>query len=265
MHSFLRIWFRPMQRRARQFGKAVVPIALALAGPTVHAENYTVFAAASLKDALDQIVRLHTARTGDRITVSYAASSALARQIETGAPAHIFISADLGWMDYLEKRGLIQRASRFDLVRNRLVLIARATSAVKLKIAPGFPLGATLGNERLAMANPESVPAGKYGMAALQALGVWKDVQSKVAAAGDVRSALLLVSRGEAPLGIVYSTDARVEPKVRAVDTFPENTHPPIVYPAALTASGKSAGAAVFLRALREPPARAVFEKYGFT
>jgi molybdate transport system substrate-binding protein len=260
------LFHRPaaLARLARQVCRFLLVSALAIARPAAGAENYVVFAAASLKDALDEIVKLQTARTGARIIVSYAASSALARQIETGAPADIFISADLGWMDYLEKRSLIQRASRFELVRNRLVLIAPAASTVKLKIAVGFPLGATLGNERLAMANPESVPAGKYGMAALQALGVWKDVQSKIAGAADVRSALLLVSRGEAPLGIVYSTDARVEPKVRVVDTFPENTHPAIVYPAALTVSGKSSGAVIFLRALREPPARAVFEKYGF-
>jgi molybdate transport system substrate-binding protein len=251
-------------RVARQHLAFMLVAILLLAGSPAHAESYTLFAAASLKDALDEIVRRETARTGDRITVSYAASSALARQIETGAPADVFISADLGWMDYLEKRGLIQRASRFDLVRNRLVLIAPASSTAMLKIAPGFPLGATLGKERLAMGNPESVPAGKYGMAALQTLGVWKDVQSKIAGAADVRAALLLVARGEAPLGIVYSTDARVAPKVRVVDTFPQSTHPPIVYPAALTASTKSAQAAAFLRALREPAARGVFERYGF-
>jgi molybdate transport system substrate-binding protein len=229
-----------------------------------HADNLTVFAAASLKNALDGIVKTHTTGSGDKVTVSYAASSALAKQIEQGAPADIFISADLEWMDYLEKRSLIRPSSRVNLVRNRLVLVAPADSKAGLRIGPAFPLAATLGKERLAMADPDAVPAGRYGKAALEKLGVWKDVQSRVAAAGDVRAALLLVARGEAPLGIVYSTDAAVEPKVRVVDVFPENTHPPIVYPAALVAQGKSGSAANFLRTLREPAARAIFEKYGF-
>lgn len=237
---------------------------LAFSSAAGGAETYTVFAAASLKNALDDVVKMRAAKTGDKVTVSYAASPALARQIETGAPADVFISADLAWMDYLEKRGLMQPASRYDVARNRLVLIAPSGSATALKIGAGFPLASELGKERLAMANPDSVPAGRYGKAALEALGVWRNVQPRVAAAGDVRSALLLVARGEAPFGIVYSTDAAVEPKVRVVDTFPENTHPPIVYPAALTAASRKAAAAAFLRSLREPAARGVFEKYGF-
>jgi molybdate transport system substrate-binding protein len=229
-----------------------------------HAQTITVFAAASIKNALDDIGRDYHARTGVKISGVYAASSALAKQIEQGAPADVFISADRDWMDYLEQRKLVTSASRFDLLRNRLALIAPAGSRTSLRIAPGFALAAALGNDRLAMADAASVPAGKYGKAALEALGVWKDVRSRVASAGDVRGALLLVARGEAPLGIVYSTDAAVEPKVRVVDVFPENTHPPIVYPAALTAETRNAAAQPFLRALREAPARAVFERYGF-
>ncbi|HTD89863.1 MAG TPA: molybdate ABC transporter substrate-binding protein [Burkholderiales bacterium] len=228
------------------------------------ANTFTVFAAASLKNALDDVVKAHEAKTGDKVVVSYAASPALARQIESGAPADIFISADTDWMDYVEKRSLIKPASRQNLLRNRLVLIAPADSTTTLKIAPGFALASALGKERLAMADPDSVPAGKYGKASLEALGVWKDVQSRVAAAENVRAALLLVARGETPFGIVYSTDAAVEPKVRVVGQFPENTHPPIIYPAALVATSKSAAAASFLTSLNQPAARLIFEKYGF-
>ncbi len=221
-------------------------------------------AAASLKNALDDVVKAHEAKSGDTVRVSYAASPALARQIENGAPADVFISADQAWMDYLQKKDLVRVASRVDLLRNRIVLVAPSDSAVKLTIAPDFPLAAALGMERLAMADPASVPAGRYGKAALEALGVWKSVEPRVAGAADVRAALLLVARGEAPLGIVYSTDAAVEPKVRVVDRFPESTHPPIVYPAALTAGSRSSAAGAFLASLGKPPARTIFEKYGF-
>jgi molybdate transport system substrate-binding protein len=244
--------------------RATAAIVLALSACLAHAEKFTVFAAASMKNALDDVAKAHQARSADKVTGSYAASSALAKLIEQGAPADIFISADLDWMDYLEKRGLIKPPSRFTLLRNRLVLVAPADSKVNLKIGPAFPLAATLGKERLAMADPDAVPAGRYGKAALEKLGVWKAVQSKVASAADVRATLRLVARGEAPLGVVYSTDAAVEPKVRVVDLFPENTHPPIVYPAALVAKSRSAAAEGFLRELREPAARAVFAQYGF-
>jgi len=227
------------------------------------ADTFTVFAAASLKDALDENAKAYQARAGDRIVVSYAASPALAKQIEAGAPADLFISADLDWMDYLEQRRLIKADTRQNLLRNRLVLIAPADSRVSVNIAPGFPLARLLGDGRLAMANPDAVPAGKYGKASLEALGVWNDVQSKVAAAENVRAALVLVSRGEAPLGIVYRTDAAADPKVRVVGLFPENTHPPIIYPIAVTAAGKPAAEA-FLKWLSEPRARAIFEKHGF-
>lgn len=232
-------------------------------GKVAVAETVTVFAAASLKDALDENVRLYQARSGDKIVVSYAASSALAKQIEAGAPADVFISADLDWMDHLDQRRLIKTGTRLNLLRNRLVLIAPADSTTSVKIEREFPLARILGDGRLAMANPDAVPAGKYGKASLQALGVWKEVQPKVAAAENVRAALVLVSRGEAPLGIVYRTDAAVEPRVRVVGEFPENSHSPIIYPAAITATGKSAATA-FLHSLSAPAARAVFEKYGF-
>jgi len=237
---------------------ATTPVA-----PSVASETITVFAAASLKDALDANVKAFREQSGDRVVVSYAASSALAKQIEAGAPADIFISADLDWMDYLEQRKLIKRDTRRNLLRNRLVLIAPADSKVSLDIVPGFPLAKLLGNGRLAMADPDAVPAGKYGKAALEALGVWKDVQSKVAAAENVRAALVLVGRGEAPFGIVYRTDAAVDPKVRVVGTFPEESHPPIIYPIALTASAKPA-AKTFLDWLGRPEARAIFQRYGF-
>jgi len=237
-------------------------VLLTLAGVAA-AETVTVFAAASVKDALDENVKAYQAKSGDRIVVSYAASSALAKQIEAGAPADLFISADLDWMDYLEQRRLVKTDTRRNLLRNRLVLIAPVDSKVSVNIAPGFPLAALLGSSRLAMANPEAVPAGKYGKASLEALGVWKDVQSKVAAAENVRAALVLVSRGEAPLGIVYRTDAAADPKVRVVGLFPENSHPPIIYPAALTVAGKRA-AEPFLQWLGRSDARAIFEKHGF-
>ena len=227
------------------------------------AETITVFAAASLKDALDENVKAYRGVSGDRIVVSYAASSALAKQIEAGAPADIFISADLDWMDYLEQRRLIKADTRRNLLRNRLVLVAPADSKLSVDITPGFPLAKLLGNGRLAMANPDAVPAGKYGKASLEALGVWKDVQSKVASAENVRAALVLVGRGEAPLGIVYRTDAAVDPKVRVVGTFPENTHPPIIYPIAQTAGSKAAAAA-FVAWLNKPEALAIFKKFGF-
>jgi molybdate transport system substrate-binding protein len=237
-------------------------VALVFAVPA-KAETITVFAAASLKDALDENVKAFQAKSGDKVVVSYAASSALAKQIEAGAPADVFISADLDWMDYLDRRGFIKTDTRRNLLRNRLALIAPAASKVSVEIVPRFPLAKILGDGRLAMANPDAVPAGKYGKAALEALGVWRDVQSKIAAAENVRAAMVLVSRGEAPLGIVYRTDATVDPKVRVVALFPENTHPPVVYPIAATAAGKAA-ATTFLAWLNRPEARAIFQKYGF-
>jgi molybdate transport system substrate-binding protein len=195
---------------------------------------------------------------------AYAASSTLARQIEQGADADVFVSADADWMNYAEQRKLIRPGSRRDLASNRLALIAPRDSKLKLTPARGFPLAAALGRGRLAMAAPD-VPAGRYGQAALQALGVWDAVKARTAYAENVRAALNFVARGEAPLGIVYETDARVEPGVRVVALFPEATHPRIVYPAAITARSDNPAASAYLAFLQGPEARAIFRRFGFT
>ncbi|MGI9170707.1 MAG: molybdate ABC transporter substrate-binding protein, partial [Caulobacteraceae bacterium] len=213
---------------------ALAPVAAASAPPP--AAPVTVFAAASLKNALDDVGAAFTARTGTPVRFSYAASSAIARQIEQGAPADLYISADSDWMDYLAKRNLTVAASRRDLPTNHLALIAPAASPVKLRIAPGMPLARALGSGRLAVAGPE-VPAGRYARASLTALGVMDSVEDKLAPAENVRAALAFVAQGATPLGVVYDTDARVEPKVRIVGLFPDSSHPPIVYPAALVGS----------------------------
>lgn len=223
----------------------------------------TVFAAASLKNALDEVGKAYTARNGTAVRFSYAASSAIARQIEQGAPADVFISADADWMTWLAGRRLIVVATRRDVLTNHLALIAPAASPVKLRIAKGFPIAGALGSGRLAMAGPD-VPAGKYGRAALAALGVWDQVRDKVASADNVRAALAFVARGETPLGIVYDTDAKVEPKVRIVGLFPDALHAPIVYPAALVAASRNPAAGGFLGYLQGPEAAAIFRKYGF-
>ena len=228
------------------------------------AETITVFAAASLKNALDEAAQAYEKRSGNKIVVSYAASSALARQIESGAPADAFISADLDWMDYLSGKNIIKPETRVNLLKNSLVLIAPSKSTVKMEVVPGFPLARLLGNERLAMANPDSVPAGRYGKAALVSLGVWDSVQSKVAPTENVRAALALVSRGEAPFGIVYRTDAFADKGVRIVAEFPADSHPAIIYPAAQIRESRSAAAADFLKYLAAPTAQSIFAKYGF-
>jgi len=226
----------------------------------------TIFAAASLKTALDGAAAAYEKSTGNKAVISYAGSSALAKQIEQGAPADIFVSADLDWMDYVQKAKLIKDDTRFNLFGNRLVLIAPKASTVELKIGKDFPLAAALGDNHLAMANVKSVPAGKYGSAALQKLGVWSAVGPKVAQADNVRAALALVAQGEAPLGIVYETDAAAEPKVKIVDVFPEDTHPPIIYPIAIIAATKNGDAAkAFIDYLKSPDAQAFFTKQGFT
>src|SRR5579884_3318640 len=193
-----------------------------------------VFAAASLKNALDAIAAASQRDGSERATISYAASSTLAKQIENGAPAELFISADRQWMDYLQQRRLIMPDSRIDLLGNTLVLIAPAGTGSNTRIAPGFPLAQMLDGGRLAIADPAAVPAGIYAKEALTRLGVWASVAGRIAAAENVRAALLLVARGEAPLGIVYRTDAAIEPGVRIVGSFPPDSHDPIVYPMAL-------------------------------
>jgi molybdate transport system substrate-binding protein len=223
----------------------------------------TVFAAASLTNVLQDLGDGFTAKTSIAVRFSFAASSVLAKQIENGAPADVFFSADVEWMDYLQERNLIQRASRHDALGNNLVLIAPADSAVKLKIAANFPLAATLGTGRLATGDPDSVPVGRYAKQALTQLGVWSAVMNKIARADSVRSALAFVDRGEAPLGIVYETDALVDKNVRIVDTFPKDSHAPIVYPLALTSAAKP-DAAKFAAYLRAPEGDAAFLHYGF-
>jgi molybdate transport system substrate-binding protein len=240
-------------------------VALFAGVAAARAEDVVVFAAASLKNALDDAAAAFQQQSGSRAKISYAASSALARQIENGAPADLFISADLDWMNYLQDRKLINVGTRINLVGNKLVLIAPASSAVNIAIKPGFALGQRLGDGRLAMANPDAVPAGKYGKAALQKLGVWEGVASRVAPAEDVRAALRFVARGETPLGIVYQTDAAAEPGVRIVGYFPADSYPPIIYPAAIIAGSRNPGAAKLLEFLRSAAARPFFEKQGFT
>lgn len=224
-----------------------------------------VFAAASLKNALDAVNADWQRQAGSKATVSYAASPALARQIEAGAPADVFISADLDWMDYVAQKKLIRPETRTNLLGNRLVLIAPKSSTASIQIGPNFALAAALGSGRLAMANTDAVPAGKYGKAALLALGVWSSVADKVAQAENVRAALLLVERGEAPFGVVYQTDAAADLNVTVLDRFPESSHPPIVYPIAILASSKYSSAAAYLAHLKSQAAKAQFEKHGFT
>lgn len=245
------------------FARLLAALALAAALPAL-ADAVTVFAAASLKEALDAQARAFEAASGHRVAISYAASNALARQIEAGAPAELFISADLDWVDYVEQRGLVVPGSRANLLRNELVLIAPATSASALRIVPGFALSAAIGDGKLAMANPDAVPAGRYGKASLVALDAWSAVETKVARAENVRAALALVARGEAPFGIVYRTDALAEKGVRIVDTFAEATHPPIVYPLVVLKAAKGKPAHDFAHFLAAPAARATWERYGF-
>jgi molybdate transport system substrate-binding protein len=245
---------------------AVVTLLVATAMPVqAQFRDVLVFAAASLKDALDEANSLFLFENGSGVRVSYGASSALAKQIENGAPADVFISADLDWMDYVAERKLIQPETRAKFLGNRLVLVASANSKLSLTIAPSFPLAQALGDSRLAMADPASVPAGKYGKAALEKLGVWGSVSGRIAPAQDVRAALLLVSRGEAPLGIVYQTDAAADKNVKIIGTFPESAHPPIVYPMAILAGSTNGVAPVYVQYLLSPKAESFFEKRGFT
>ena len=229
-------------------------------------KDLVIFAAASLKNALDEAAAAWVKDTGKPAPkISYAASNALARQLEQGAPADLFLSADLDWMDYAASKNLIKPETRVSLLANRIALVAPSDSTAAVTLAPGVDLTAALGQGRLAMGNVDSVPAGKYGKAALEKLGGWDKVKDKVAQADNVRAALLLVSRGEAPLGIVYTTDAAADPKVRVVATFPEDSHPPIIYPVAVTKDATNPDAAGFLTYLRGAGPKAAFEKQGFT
>lgn len=235
-----------------------------LAATSTNAPTLTVFAAASLTDVMQEIGAEYTKANRIAVKYSFAASSALARQIESGAAVDIFMSADQEWMNYLDSRLLIDRSTRRDIVSNRLALVAPVDSAIHLTIEPGFSLRAALGRDgRLATGDPDSVPAGKYAKAALMSLGVWHDVEPRLVRAENVRAALAFVARGEVPLGIVYQTDARADPKVKLVAMFPESSHTPITYPVAATPTAK-ASAAGFIAFLGSPPAGAIFERAGF-
>lgn len=232
--------------------------------PGARADSVTVFAAASLKESLDAVSKSFEGASGHKVAISYAASNALAKQIENGAPADIFISADLDWVDYVEARNLVAPGSRRNLLANDLVLVAPAASTVQVKVAPGVNVAQVLGDKRIALANPDAVPAGKYAKAAFTSLGAWSAIERKVAAADNVRAALALVARGEAPLGVVYRTDAMAEKNVRVVDTFPAGSHPPIVYPLVQLRRSASPAAAAFVTHLSSPESRAAFARFGF-
>lgn len=239
-------------------------IALLLSAPALMAGEITVFAAASMKNAMDEVAAGFEATGGDTVHVSLAGSSTLARQIEQGAPADIFISANPGWMDRLQEAGLIVPETRFDLLGNSIVLIAHGQNAAPVEIEAGMDLAGLLGDGRLAMALVDAVPAGIYGKAALENLGAWDTVAAKVAQAENVRAALSLVSLGEAPFGIVYRTDAVADDGVTVVGTFPADSHPRIIYPAAAVAASGNPLNAAFLEFLRGKESRAAFARQGF-
>jgi molybdate transport system substrate-binding protein len=227
-------------------------------------KSLTVFAAASMKNALDDVDAAYTARTGVKVTASYAASSTLAKQIEQGAPADVFVSADTDWMDYATGKKTINEPTRVNLLGNSIVLIAPKDSRIDhVTIRPGFDLAKLAGDGKIATGDVKAVPVGKYAKAALEKLGAWQAAEPKFAMAESVRAALALVARGEAVLGIVYSTDAKIEPGVKIVGTFPADSHPPIIYPVAATATAKP-DASGYLAFLRTSAAKAIFEKYGF-
>ena len=254
-----------IQARRMWLGAMLALVATLGAAQARSEGSVVVFAAASLKNALDDAVAAWTKETGKVARISYAASSALAKQIEAGAPADLFLSADLAWMDYVAGRDGIKASTRTNLLRNALVLIAPKDSTIAVDLKPGLDLAKTLGDGRLAMGNVEAVPAGKYGKAALESLGAWEGVKGRVAQAENVRAALLLVARGEAPLGIVYATDAVSDTSVRVVATFPAASHPPVIYPVALTRDSTNPDAAALLAYLRGPAARVYFERQGFS
>jgi molybdate transport system substrate-binding protein len=227
--------------------------------------SITVFAAASMKNALDDVGAAFTEKTGIKVIASYAASSVLAKQIEQGAPADIFISADTDWMDYAVDKKAVNEATRINLLGNSLVLIAPKDSRInQVTIGPGFDLAKLAGNGRIVTGDVSAVPVGKYAKSALEKFGSWKAAEPKFAMAESVRAALILVARGEGALGIVYATDARIESGVKIIGKFPEDSHPPIIYPVAATTTAKPQ-AGSYLAFLRSSAARAIFEKYGFS
>ena len=229
------------------------------------AADLVVFAAASMKGSLDKVASAFEAGGGSKVSISYASSSQLAKQIEAAAPADVFISADTKWMDHLVEKGAVKKAAAVNLLGNRLVLVAARDSALSLRIEKDFPLAGTLGDERIAMGDPKSVPAGRYGREALEFYGVWKDVESKVAGAENVRAALKLVSSGEAPLGIVYETDARADKQVKVVGVFGDDSHSPIVYPVATVDASRNPEKDAFMTFMRGSEATRIFRDAGFT
>jgi molybdate transport system substrate-binding protein len=255
-------------RLTKPFRILVSAAALGIAAltPAAAQETITVFAAASLKNSLDDVDAAFTKATGIKVTASYEASSTLAKQIEQGAPADVFISADLKWMDYVADKKQIKPDTRVNLLGNRLVLIAAQDSKLSnVTIGPSFDLAKLAGDGRIAVADVKAVPAGLYAKAALEKLGAWAAAEPKLAQAANVRATLAFVARGEAPVGIVYETDAKIEPKVKIVGVFPDNSYPPVTYPVAQTTDSKNAGTARYLAFLRSPAAKAIFEKYGFS
>jgi molybdate transport system substrate-binding protein len=256
---------RAMRYFVRLFALAGLMVGAAPSPVSAQEKSLTVFAAASLKNALDDINAAYTAKTGVKVAASYAASSTLAKQLEQGAPADLFASADIDWMAYAIEKRSINEATRVDLLGNKLVLIASKDSDLAtVAIGPGFDLAKLAGDGRIATGDVQSVPAGKYAKAALQKLGAWDAAATKFAMADNVRAALTLVARKEAPLGIVYETDAKVEPGVKVVGYFPADSYPSVVYPFATTAMAKP-GAADYLAYVRSSASKAVFETYGFT
>lgn len=246
--------------RCVPLGAAIV---LSLAAPAV-ADEVVVFAAASMKTALDAVAADFQAATGHSVVISYGGSNALARQIIAGAPADIFVSAAVTWMDEVEKAGLVMDGTRKDMFGNTLVLVAHGKDATPVEIGPGFDLAGLLGDGKLSMAMVDAVPAGQYGKAALESLGIWGAVEPKVAQSENVRAALTLVSAGEAPFGIVYATDAVADDNVTVVATFPAGSHPPIVYPGALLTGAADAADRAFYEALMSDMGDARFAGQGF-
>ena len=252
---------------AARAARSLVAVALAAATCFASAAELTVFAAASLKESLDKQIQVFQSKSGQVVRASYAGSNALAKQIENGAPADLFLSADEEWMDYLATRKLVVAATRRDLVTNELVLIAPAQSTAKVELTTtgaAASLATALGQGRLAVANPDNVPAGKYARTALTALGAWAEVEPKLARSENVRAALAFVARGEAPLGIVYRTDAIAEPRVRVLAAFPAGTHAPIVYPGAIVTGRDGEAARTLLNHLTSEEGAAVWRQFGF-
>lgn len=255
----------PLRRTLLLVVAGIVSTLIVSASPHAQGSNaIVVYAAANLKNVIDEMMAAWRSRGGQPVVASYSHAPALAKQIEQGAPADIFVSADVDWMDYVDKLNLIDRKTRVDLVGNSLVLIAASDDPVRLELKPGVDLAGATGDGRIAVCTIASCPGGKYAKAALEGLGIWDAVRPKLVDQETIRVALAAVARGEAKFAIVYSTDAAIEPKVRVVDRFPEGSHPPVVFPAAIVAGSKHPGATAFFDFLRSPDGAAVFEKYGF-